>query len=70
MNAEDVSRIVKTVSHEMRANGESQPYDGYIVNPMYVLDKLRKTELGVIRHLQRYYRSDPYQQLKVWVPRG
>ncbi|MCB9492578.1 MAG: hypothetical protein H6674_10985 [Dehalococcoidia bacterium] len=69
MNRDEVARVVREVSYDLVRTGEAEPWDGFIVNPMAVYRRLREGYPGVARHIQRYYPSDPYQQIKVWVPR-
>lgn len=70
MNKDDVRRIVREISYDLAREGKAKPWDGFVVNPMAVLNALRERRPDVVRHITRHYRGDPYQQLKVWVPRG
>ena len=70
MQKEDVARIVREVAYDLAREGSTPPWDGYTVDPMAVLNALRARRPDVVRHISRHYPGDPYQQLKVWVPRA
>ena len=68
MNQEQVAQVVRREAYALQREG-APPYDFYIVNPMRVYTQLQRTRPDVVAHISRYYRGDPYQQIKVWVPR-
>ena len=69
MKKDEVARVVREVSYDLARTGEAEPWDGFIVNPMAVYRRLQERHPTVVRHIRRYYQGDPYQQVKVWVPR-
>lgn len=59
---------VRKVAWELKEEG-FPPYDGYIVNPLAVYGRMSKTNSRALKHMRRYLKGDPYQELKAWVPR-
>lgn len=70
MNKDDVARFVREGAGDMVQEGIGKPYDGYVVNPVNVLHVLRERRPDAVRRITRFDAGDPYQKLKVWVPRS
>jgi len=68
MQKTDIERVVDALARGLAVGGA--PSDAsYIVSPMLVWTELQARRPDVVRHIKRYYGGDPFQQVKLWIPR-
>jgi hypothetical protein len=68
MKQSDVARIVERLAHTLKNEGEKEDID-FIVNPITVFTQLEIRHPDVVKHLRRFYSGDPYQHVKLWIPK-
>ena len=67
MKDADVEKIVSDLAYTLKAQGVTGD-EHFIVDPMTLFFELQQKHPDVVKHIRRYHRGDPYQQIKVWIP--